>query len=329
MDISCDVIRDLLPLYAEELVSEDSRKLVDEHLCRCEPCSRQWKSLQKADKLQLELDTGSLKRIRDAIRRRRLLTVFAAVMTAIAVMISAMGWLLVDIWADAEDAVVFVEEQEDGSLRLLLEDSINGVCSHGWRQEDYPDELYATAFQTTRLDRFRAKWDDLVKKETRPNFYVLENNRQALGEWAEPNLVPDSAMEEIPMAGTHHWFLDVYRGELGTKLWGEGTEVVPQPDLPVSGRMRNIFFGTVGVFLVFLTLVFCCRKSGRMREIFMRMTILSGCGIFSFWYLTGGKFLSLAVSDEPEGTLKWIAVITLLLAMSIHSWRLVYRSEKG
>ena len=34
MDISCDIIRDLLPLYAENLVSEDSRKLVDDHYIR-------------------------------------------------------------------------------------------------------------------------------------------------------------------------------------------------------------------------------------------------------------------------------------------------------
>ena len=32
MDISCDVIRDLLPLYAEDMVSEDSKWLVDGHL---------------------------------------------------------------------------------------------------------------------------------------------------------------------------------------------------------------------------------------------------------------------------------------------------------
>ena len=41
MEISCDIIRDLLPLYAEDLVSEDSRKLVDDHLCTCDPCTKQ------------------------------------------------------------------------------------------------------------------------------------------------------------------------------------------------------------------------------------------------------------------------------------------------
>ena len=32
MKISCNVIRDILPLYAEDLASEDTKRLVDDHL---------------------------------------------------------------------------------------------------------------------------------------------------------------------------------------------------------------------------------------------------------------------------------------------------------
>ena len=36
MKITCDIIRDLLPLYAEDMVSQDSKALVDDHLCGCD-----------------------------------------------------------------------------------------------------------------------------------------------------------------------------------------------------------------------------------------------------------------------------------------------------
>ena len=32
MKMSCNIIEDLLPLYVDDMVSEDSRKLVEEHL---------------------------------------------------------------------------------------------------------------------------------------------------------------------------------------------------------------------------------------------------------------------------------------------------------
>ena len=38
MNIPCDTIRDLLPLYHDEVCSQESRKLVEEHLAGCESC---------------------------------------------------------------------------------------------------------------------------------------------------------------------------------------------------------------------------------------------------------------------------------------------------
>lgn len=38
MNIPCDMIRDLLPLYHDKVCSEESRKQVEEHLQGCEAC---------------------------------------------------------------------------------------------------------------------------------------------------------------------------------------------------------------------------------------------------------------------------------------------------
>ena len=41
MKTDCNVIRDLLPLYADEVCSEESRELVDEHLTECAACTEE------------------------------------------------------------------------------------------------------------------------------------------------------------------------------------------------------------------------------------------------------------------------------------------------
>ena len=38
MKISCRIIEDILPLYADEVCSEESRALVNEHVAQCEKC---------------------------------------------------------------------------------------------------------------------------------------------------------------------------------------------------------------------------------------------------------------------------------------------------
>ncbi len=38
MNISCEIIKDLLPLYHDGVCSEDSKKVIEEHLEHCESC---------------------------------------------------------------------------------------------------------------------------------------------------------------------------------------------------------------------------------------------------------------------------------------------------
>ena len=38
MNISCDIIKDLLPLYHDEVCSDDSKAMIADHLSHCENC---------------------------------------------------------------------------------------------------------------------------------------------------------------------------------------------------------------------------------------------------------------------------------------------------
>jgi hypothetical protein len=45
MRITCEIIKDLLPLYHDNVCSEDSRKLVEDHLLTCEKCRDELKQI--------------------------------------------------------------------------------------------------------------------------------------------------------------------------------------------------------------------------------------------------------------------------------------------
>lgn len=57
MKISCDIIQDLLPLYADKVCSTASKELVETHLGECRECQRKLSALQNTEceeRLQLE-----------------------------------------------------------------------------------------------------------------------------------------------------------------------------------------------------------------------------------------------------------------------------------
>ena len=80
MKNSCDVIRDLLPLYADDACSQDSRKMVEEHLAECADCGRMLRRLQSN-----EIENGLQQEKQDVIQygarkfRRRSATVGSTV----------------------------------------------------------------------------------------------------------------------------------------------------------------------------------------------------------------------------------------------------------
>lgn len=47
MKISCEIIEDLLPLYIDEVCSEESKKMVEDHLCECSACKKKLDEMKK------------------------------------------------------------------------------------------------------------------------------------------------------------------------------------------------------------------------------------------------------------------------------------------
>ena len=49
MTISCELVRDLLPLYDDDVISEDGKKIVSVHLSRCPACRAYHKQVKEGD----------------------------------------------------------------------------------------------------------------------------------------------------------------------------------------------------------------------------------------------------------------------------------------
>lgn len=92
--ISCDVIKDLLPLYVDGVLSADSRKLMEEHLAACPQCRACREELRQKNVRRLgvaaEREGEVIKKLRRRIKARRLRAVcLTAVLAAV---LAGMLW---------------------------------------------------------------------------------------------------------------------------------------------------------------------------------------------------------------------------------------------
>lgn len=75
--ITCNVIRDLMPLYVDDVLSEDTKELVDEHLKSCKQCQTELEKMRKPValpdfKMAQKQDVELIKGMHQKLRRKRI-----------------------------------------------------------------------------------------------------------------------------------------------------------------------------------------------------------------------------------------------------------------
>lgn len=85
--LNCNVVRDILPLYADEVVCGDTKALVEEHLGECEGCRRELDAMRVKIDLPVQMDAAeSMKRAKNSWGKKQLrkgILVTMAVMTVL------------------------------------------------------------------------------------------------------------------------------------------------------------------------------------------------------------------------------------------------------
>lgn len=124
MKIPCSVVRDLLPLYAEEMIEEETRALVDEHLEECSECSKRLEEIRAAAAVPAEntaVDTAKpLLALKKTINKRRRITAAIAALCVFILLFSAFHrineWHQVP-WEEGLIQVIGIEKMADVEKR--------------------------------------------------------------------------------------------------------------------------------------------------------------------------------------------------------------------
>lgn len=348
MDISCNIIKDLLPLYAEDLTSEDSKRLVDDHLCGCDECARELAAIKKMPRLPLEVDVQSLKRVGDSIRRRRVLTAFAAIMTLVTLVASVCVYLFTPYYLTAEEAVEDVYLKEDGGLIIDYARGINGRS--GWSEGEHN---WGILCHTTRYDWYRGRQKDqeiadLTEEELKVyianqydveecterewnRFFNLsedygtirtENGEIIHGYVAELMLNENGEWIQKP-ADMNQWYVDPSDGDVEVMLWDAGKTTPTSTFTSASNAYAIVFFGS----LILCSVLALASRSmhGIGKELAIRGTIVFASIALSVLFVTGGKLISVMMYNWKD----LILSESILLSVTAVLWYQIYRYRKG
>ena len=242
MKITCNIIEDLLPLYVDDMVSEDSRKLVEEHLKECPACRKMQEEMMRENCLSAGRKDGNsaqinkteaepLKKIRRRIRKKRIFSVILAV--ALVAAAGGVGhywyydkenyisWDAANI--SVKDGKVYSAVSPLGRLKSILsvdqKNMFYMLSETAWIRKNYPSAQNAENLMFD-LDEFQKAHDrlpDTATDETSlptgiENVYYVdpENVKEAFKLWDYQDEPEKAQQKEEELAAKCHLIWSAY-----------------------------------------------------------------------------------------------------------------------
>lgn len=167
MKLSCQVIRDLLPLYAEDLAGGDTRALVEEHLSSCAACAEQLEAMKSPASTPQEAEILPLKRIKRSLTRRRVEAAALAALLVFALLGAVFAYLTAPQYLPYAEDLFALTEAEDGAVLLTLREDATryGVQGGGG--------VY-------HISAWRTLWDQYFSKHGLQNIVLRPEGSESL-----------------------------------------------------------------------------------------------------------------------------------------------------
>ena len=172
MNKDCSIVQDLLPLYAEDMLREETKEYVDGHLAQCEACRAELAAL-KADVPSAPVNAQPLRSLKKQLRRKKLTAVLLAV--ALALTLAAAGFAYLTApqylpyseteWTVARaDGAVTAEGLADlsgvESISVNLLTPVSGTEVTSTQEPDSGKTVYFITAWRTPLDTWRGAFDE-------------------------------------------------------------------------------------------------------------------------------------------------------------------------
>ena len=131
---NCDIIRDLLPLYADSVCSEESKKAVNDHLAECSACREMLNKMNQKVAVAAEKDISAIKKIKKRIRLGKVAAITVAVILLAGGLFGGYIWAVTDCSMDYEKynlaESLHVEEDSEGTLWLCMEGNASALSCY-------------------------------------------------------------------------------------------------------------------------------------------------------------------------------------------------------
>ncbi len=149
----CNIIRDLLPLYAENMVSPDTAAFVEEHLKGCEACRKEYEKTKEPQPAREISGTAPLLKLSRKLKARKIQTIALTAVFVAALLTSAFAVLDAPLYFPYSGEIVTCEAFEDKGMLLTFDENVTDFNCTVYADPDGGDFYYCD------IEAWTSLWD--------------------------------------------------------------------------------------------------------------------------------------------------------------------------
>lgn len=92
-EIKCTIIQDVLPLYMDEIVSQDTKEMVDRHLKQCGTCQKEYESMKRKLYIPAENKDSLFDKISKKWRKKKFMISIVSVLATAITLLGAFAYV--------------------------------------------------------------------------------------------------------------------------------------------------------------------------------------------------------------------------------------------
>lgn len=213
MKKECNIIRDILPLYVENMVCDDTAEFVKEHLAKCVECQKESGRLKEPEKMNTNADVAPLITLKRKLWKKKVQTISFTALLILALAISAFAVLSTPVYFPYSDDLLSITENIDKSITITFNAKVT----------DYSCEFYSEGEEAElyyyNIEAWSSLWDEwfsnrgvqattIQPKEDLPFtvYYVSNNNSENVCIYND-SLTPNGGVITLQRLGLGYYLL--------------------------------------------------------------------------------------------------------------------------
>ena len=120
----CNIIRDILPLYAENMVSSDTADFVEEHLKGCAACRKEYEKAKEPQPAQEISNAAPLLKLSRKLKVKRIQTIALTAVFVTALFVSAFAVLDAPIYLPYSEGLITPEQLGDKGMLITFDETV-------------------------------------------------------------------------------------------------------------------------------------------------------------------------------------------------------------